>query len=123
MIAHLAKIVTEFPGTANQTRCFDHITNLVAHSILRPFDVPKANADAILDQAEKELQELAAELEEEVDNSTDPAPDSELDDELSGEDDDIDGWVDERESLSQVDKVALDESVRPVKKVLLKVPF
>jgi hypothetical protein len=34
MIEHLSTLVENFPGAANQTRCFTHILNLVAKSIL-----------------------------------------------------------------------------------------
>lgn len=45
MVKHLATLVENFPGAANQTRCFTHILNLVAKSILRQFDVAKKAAD------------------------------------------------------------------------------
>ncbi|KAF8964442.1 hypothetical protein BDZ97DRAFT_1624243, partial [Flammula alnicola] len=38
MIDHLATLLAEFPGSANQTRCFTHILNLVAKCIMRQFD-------------------------------------------------------------------------------------
>ena len=41
MVEHLATLIEDFPGAANQTRCFTHILNLVAKSILRQFDVAK----------------------------------------------------------------------------------
>lgn len=119
MIAHLGEILEDFPGASNQTRCFDHITNLVAHSTLRPFDVAKAKADGVLDEAEQELQDLMQDLED-----IGVAPDLEGMEDADGEDendDDVDGWVDERESLTETERVALDASVRPVKLILLKV--
>jgi hypothetical protein len=45
MVEHLATLVENFPGAPNQTRCFTHILNLVAKSILRQFDVAKKTAD------------------------------------------------------------------------------
>jgi hypothetical protein len=45
MIEHLSTLIENFPGAANQTRCFTHILNLVAKSILRQFDTPKKAAD------------------------------------------------------------------------------
>ena len=38
MIRFLGDTLDEFPGAVNQTRCFVHTVNLVAKSILRPFD-------------------------------------------------------------------------------------
>jgi len=64
MVEHLATLVDNFPGAANQTRCFSHILNLVAKSILRQFDVPKNNSEAgDLDDATKMLAGLTQELE------------------------------------------------------------
>ena len=39
MIDKLAKLLEEFPGAANRTRCFTHILNLVAKSIMKQFDL------------------------------------------------------------------------------------
>jgi hypothetical protein len=41
MIRHLGETLDEFPGLANQTRCFVHTVNLIAKSILSPFDAWK----------------------------------------------------------------------------------
>ncbi|RPD53315.1 hypothetical protein L226DRAFT_427875, partial [Lentinus tigrinus ALCF2SS1-7] len=38
MIAHLAKLLPAFEGDFHRTRCFAHIVNLVARSLLRQFD-------------------------------------------------------------------------------------
>ncbi|KAA1479953.1 hypothetical protein DENSPDRAFT_744231, partial [Dentipellis sp. KUC8613] len=54
MIDELADIVDEFPGPVARTRCFAHVVNLVAKSLLRQFDVPKTKADAELSKAERE---------------------------------------------------------------------
>ncbi|TDL13591.1 hypothetical protein BD410DRAFT_698087, partial [Rickenella mellea] len=49
MVSVLADTITAFPGSANRTRCFAHILNLVAKSIIKLFDVPKSLADKALD--------------------------------------------------------------------------
>jgi hypothetical protein len=41
MIKHLSNMLDDFPGPANQTRCFMHMVNLIAKSILKPFDIQK----------------------------------------------------------------------------------
>ena len=65
MIEHLAALVETFPGAANRTRCFAHILNLVAKSVLRQFEGPKKGKAA--DDAAKEL---AADVDEmDVDNN------------------------------------------------------
>ncbi|EIW53735.1 uncharacterized protein TRAVEDRAFT_80646, partial [Trametes versicolor FP-101664 SS1] len=38
MTAELADLLTEFQGEYSRTRCFLHITNLTAMSLLREFD-------------------------------------------------------------------------------------
>ena len=40
MIEHLAVVIDTFPGAPNQTRCFAHILNLVAKTVLRQFEGP-----------------------------------------------------------------------------------
>ena len=114
MIAELAEILKTFPGSTNRTRCFTHILNLVARSIIRQFDLPKSQADAALNAADQELVDLAEELnDEEMDG------DLELEDDT--DEDDVEGWVDEYAQMLEEDRVELDESIRPVKLVLAKV--
>jgi hypothetical protein len=60
MINELANLLDDFPGSANQTRCFTHVLNLVIKSIIRQFDLPKAQGDKILDEAANELLNLAS---------------------------------------------------------------
>ena len=114
MVAELAELLETFPGGANRTRCFTHILNLIARSMIRQFDLPKSQADAALDATDQELVDLAEELNgEEVD-------DRDLEVEDDTEDDDMEGWVDEYEQMTEEDREDLDESIRPVKLVLAK---
>jgi hypothetical protein len=41
IIQYLGDALNKFPSTANQTRCFVHTVNLIAKSILKPFDIQK----------------------------------------------------------------------------------
>jgi hypothetical protein len=61
MVEHLSTLVENFPGAANQTRCFAHILNLVAKSILHSFDGPKnvAEGNSRGDDAKEMLAALA----------------------------------------------------------------
>jgi hypothetical protein len=114
MIAELADLVDDFPGAANQTRCFLHIINLVGKSIIKQFDLPKAQANGILDEATKELMALAKDIilkDEELRNEG-------KDDD---EDDNCEGWIDEREKMTKLEKEELDKSVQPVRLLLTKV--
>ena len=62
MVDELADLLEDFPGESNKTRCFTHIINLVAKSIIKPFDVPKTQANEVLDDAAKEMAALAIDL-------------------------------------------------------------
>jgi hypothetical protein len=117
MIIKLMDLIRNFPGEANRTRCFAHIINLVAKSLLRQFDVPNKKADSALDEAEKILLELAEGIDlEEMQMRMEVQVDGE-------DDDDIDGLVDEVAKLSDDEQERLSESIRPVKLALVKVRF
>lgn len=107
MIEHLENILTEFPGSANRTRCFAHILNLVAKGIMKQFDAPKDKIngfEAVLaEDLENELEDDSNEAEE------DEAPGNGAMDEES------------RSGFSEEEISALDESVKPVRLVLFKV--
>ncbi|TFK61912.1 hypothetical protein BDN72DRAFT_749645, partial [Pluteus cervinus] len=38
MIEELVNLLDNFPGPANQTRCFTHVLNLVVKSMIKQFD-------------------------------------------------------------------------------------
>ncbi|KIM36076.1 hypothetical protein M413DRAFT_46004, partial [Hebeloma cylindrosporum] len=81
------------------------------------FDVPKAQADGVLDDAAKELAALAVDLdiEEQISRENGSGEDNDED-----EDDNTDGWTDVREELSDEEREALDKSLQPVRLVLLR---
>ena len=116
MIERLATLINGFPGAANQTRCFTHVLNLVAKSVLRQFEAPKTKGTDPIDDAMKELAVVAEELE--GDDAEVLADDD--DDDESAEDDE-DGLSDERDEMSQEEVAALEESVKPIRLVLTKV--
>jgi hypothetical protein len=123
MIDHLATLVDTFPGAANQTRCFTHILNLVAKSVLRQFEAPKAKGGDVLDDAAKELAGIFDELEESEDGDGASRNNSGNDSGESDEheDDNDDGLVDERDQMSEEELTSLEESVKPIRLVLTKV--
>src|SRR6266567_2301250 len=71
MVEHLATLLEGFPGAANQTRCFAHILNLVAKSVLRQFEAPKEKGGKVIDHAARELAAVFGELEDEDEVSDD----------------------------------------------------
>jgi hypothetical protein len=114
MIEELANLLEDFPGAANQTRCFLHILNLVVKSIIKQFDLPKAQANGILDEATKELLALAGDIALEEEQMREVGNDDE-------DDDNEEGWIDERELMSRWERDELDESVQLVRLLLIKV--
>lgn len=147
MVDELARLVPSFDGDVARARCFNHIVNLVAKSLLRPFDVntqkPKSKAkttaepdDDTSSQDEDEEEEQAASAKREPKISTieeaekalaelaEGLEDEGLDLEAGVEDDgedDVDGWVDEVAELSETARAELGLEVLPVKRILVKV--
>jgi hypothetical protein len=132
MVEHLLTLVEDFPGAANQTRCFTHILNLVAKSILHQFEARKKPDDDEPkddDEATKAFAALARELELE-DHSGDLgclAEDSGERPGLDGEDldneaeDDEEGLCDERDGMSEEEEAELEENLVPIRLMLTKV--
>lgn len=118
MVDELVDMLPNFSGQANHCRCFLHIVNLVAKTLLKQFDVPKKDAESALDNAERELLELAAGIELEEMVTVAEAGAGDKDDE---ENDNEEGWVDEMALLSEEERAALREKVGPVRLVLVKV--
>ena len=127
MIKELADLLPNWPGAANQCRCFNHTINLVAKLFLKQFDVPKKQAYTALDAADalrecdnKELINLAEGLDEEEDemvagyaDGTDIPDDIELENENE--------WIDELALMGDNEREELEQSMHPVKLVLVKV--
>jgi hypothetical protein len=59
MIESLSKLIASFASDSKCTRCFNHVIALVAKRLIHQFDVPKKDTDATMDEAEKELRDLA----------------------------------------------------------------
>ena len=108
MITHLAKIVEGFPGSANRTRCFAHILNLVAKCIMRQFDRPGKQSDEY-DESEVSAEEIEYQNESGEEDGSDSGK--------ANDEPPFDG----REGMTGAEIVELDENVRPVRLVLAKV--
>lgn len=122
MIAHLATLIDHFPGAANQTRCFTHILNLAAKSILCQFDSKKTTADGNdFGDPTSALEDLARELDL-APPVIDEDENEDEDDEVPGlEGDDDDELDDGREGMSAEENAELTESLIPVCMMLTKV--
>jgi hypothetical protein len=121
MVESLKDLLEVFPGESNRTRCFDHIVNLIAKSIIRQFDVSKARATGkeSFDEALKELMVYAEDLDkEELETREGDSERREGDD---SDDDNTDGWVDERDEMLEMEQKELDNDIQPIRRVLVKV--
>ena len=117
MVDHLLTLVEIFPGAANRTRCFTHILNLVAKSILRSFDAKKKVAEGDVDDGTDVLAELARELE--LEDDVVDGDDNDEEELYFG--DDEDGLGDGRDGMSEEEVDELDNTVVPVQLMLTKV--
>ena len=125
MIEHLATIIEAFPGAANQTRCFAHILNLVAKSVLRQFEAPNVKGIRAINEAAKELAAVSEDIDDEIGEANKSGGDDDDDGNEDVEDgvvdDDDDGLQDERDEMSQEELVSHEETVKPIRLVLTKV--
>jgi hypothetical protein len=115
LVKLLPEQVESFAGEAAQVRCFNHVINLTGRMVVRQFDVPRKDADDELSAAEAALLELAngCDIEEAMMHPNDK--------EDAEPDDDDDGWADERDTLTAEELKELNETVRPVRLILVKV--
>jgi hypothetical protein len=111
MIDHLATLLENYPGRANRTRCFTHILNLVAKCIMKQFDEPKKkNVGEMEDPELGEVDDLAAALDDLEEELEDEGVELEMD------------WEnDMRADMTTEEVRELEESVKPVRRVLGKV--
>jgi hypothetical protein len=111
-----------FPGAPNQTRCFAHILNLVAKSVLRQFEAPKKKK--AMDGKEMDVvEEIEGDGDDNVACDSGAVDGEECDEEVDDDivDDDEDGLPDELEDLSEDELSGVKASVNPVRDVLTKV--
>lgn len=117
MTTHLSQLLPSFGGEPTQTRCFLHIVNLVAKSILKEFDSQPKTKQTTRDDEDDD--ELDGGLSEELSLMRE---DNEVcGDDDEGIDDDTDGWVDEMEEMGASERKVLRKSLQPVKIMLVKV--
>jgi hypothetical protein len=102
MIQYLGDALDEFPGPANQTRCFVHTVNLIAKSILKPFDGRKAKDI-------REFNDVAQALAHSA--------------EVCGQEEDSEHMTDEEdmEEDDEEEDLEFDASLEPIRSMLLKV--
>ena len=114
MIEELHTLVANFAGSASHMRCFLHIINLIAKTLIQQFDAKKTTTEA-----DSELAEMGKELNEDEHLLDKVMHDNEDEDERIEEENDK--WVDKMEGLDMEERIQLERSIRPVKLVLVKV--
>ncbi|TFY76146.1 hypothetical protein EWM64_g7868 [Hericium alpestre] len=95
MIAELQKLLPDFPGENACTRCFTHIVNLIAKSLLRQFNAKESER--------MEDSDIMPELEEIEDNIDEEEAEMQREHAAVSEEDAVDadeGWVDELRKIS-----------------------
>jgi len=127
MVEHLSILVENFPGAPNQTRCFSHILNLVAKSVLHQFDAPKKKANEDSDdlvEATSVLAELTRELELDESAEEDQEDEEGQDDSKADDADKEDNEPhDERDGMLEDELLELEASLIPARLMLAKVKF
>ena len=88
MFDQLLMLIDDFPGVANQTRCFNHILNLIAKSILHQFNAPKKKTTVSEDL--EDATDILAGLELELKESAEPV-DNNFESDNKNEEDITDG--------------------------------
>jgi hypothetical protein len=124
MVESLADRLDNFPGAASQTRCFLHILNLTAKSVIRQLEVPKKkrskedgqdNDDDNFTEAMEALQALSVEIE-------DDEPSDDVASDKDGEEDNDEGLEDERQGMTEEEIDELEAELLPARRMLTKVP-
>ena len=110
MAAYIGELVP-FGGEMSRVRCILHITNLVAKSMMKLFDVPKKRSWG--HGANKSSSHGSSDDEHKV-NQGGPSTED-------GEGDNVEGWVDETEQLMGAKHKRLEEAIHPLWMILVKV--
>jgi hypothetical protein len=121
MIDELQQLLTSF-SKVNHTRCFLHVNNLVAQSIVRQFDVPMHSKMSIVDPTDPNnyLYNLASDIDHGEQETCEALLRNAGMEEVE-EDDDTDGWVDKMATLTEAERKVVEEGLRPIKLLLIKV--
>ena len=85
-------------------------------SVICQFDLPNTRNVRLLNDGAKELLLLAGNIEVEEDVLSRDGEDG-----VAGEDDNVEGWIDERTLMKDNDLEELEKSVEPVRVLLTKV--
>lgn len=112
MMTQLAEMVPYFARQLAHSRCFSHITNLVAKSLIRQFDTGKneqetGEAGQVVDDMDETM------IDDAIANDEAVADNEAAADELD--------WIDELAELDLEELACLKQSIRPICQMLSKV--
>jgi hypothetical protein len=110
MVDELGALIDNFSGGASQTCCFAHIINLITKMIIQQFDVPKTKEGENVNVAMAELLVLSSDMD--VEDLLTQASHSQSDGD--SDEDNEDGWVDEKGKLLTSDLKELEEDIQPI---------
>lgn len=120
MTTELGHLLPTF-SSVNRTRCFSHVLNLIAKSFLRQFDIDwrsdNLREEEDLNDEERSLLEFAGSIGEEERTMAQENDE----DEVVEEDDSLEGWVDEVDALTDRERRHLEKTIRPARRMLIKV--
>jgi hypothetical protein len=117
LTTELADLVAHFGGPTSRTRCFLHVINLVAKSLIKQFDLPKDIATDALQSPNSEMaRDASSKNEATIAENGDGDPDAE-------DADNEDGWVDEINQLTAHERTAFETNIRPIRLMLAKVSW
>lgn len=114
MVGKLSELLPAFPGLAAHVRCFAHTINLTAKGVLRPFETKRiknqvdegSELEAI--SKDTEIEELQAELKDLEDNGEQAK-------------DDLEGFVDVLNEMTEEERMEWNDGVKPIRGALIKV--
>jgi len=119
MISELAKVLTNFPGQANQMHCFTHIINLIAKSLMKLFEVKKKSQYDVLTDAEHNLQRLVDDIDtEDLETQIKTYQGHVVGTEEMDNDDDI---LDEIGEMDDFEAAKFQDEILPIRLTLVKV--
>ena len=109
MIDRLSVLAPEFAGKAAHTQCFLHIMNLISKTLIRQFDIKKGAIEGDEDMSKLGANELHWSTHNESDYNTDADANN------------VEGWLDERDDLTEAEQLTIEQSMWPIWLALVKV--
>ena len=129
MVECLSELAPYFDGETSRVQCVLHVTNLVVKSLIKLFNIPKKGGQAN-DKTETGWdEELETRWDDKIETgSQDSSLESDRLEEIEqsmgddeDEDDNVEGWVDETDSMTDNEHAALTRHIRPLWMILVKV--